>query len=260
MRNFLTFAIAGLMLALPAMQVFAFEDTISDNDLVDVIDLPDHNGSTVSDNDISDNIDDTDLFLGDPFPDSSDSLDPFISLGFSDSLYSISETLSSLTDDISLLSDYSGITYSIPELYLNYMRDVLSWSTLGDHYVAFPSSYVLYNNTYTYYILVVGDLSFSGSVFSGSDVDFYEFFPQVTSFSGNSNYRHSIQATFSFRPNASLCFTDLSSNYPNIRGTTNNYLFIILVILALAITFYTISKFGWGNPTFRRRSKGKRYF
>lgn len=243
------FLIAGLTLAYPAIVVCATEDitditvvTVSEND-------------TVSDNDISHLQDGVDLSADDPGSGSFDSSEYVDFSGFSDSLFLTNELLSSLENDIALLSDYSGITNAIPELYLDYMRDVLSWSTLGDKYVAFSSSYVLYNNTYTYYVLVVGDITFSGSAFSGSDVDVYEFFPQVTTFSGNTNYRHSIQATFSYRPNGYLCFTDLSANYPNIRGTTNNYLFIIIVILSFVITFYTVTKFGWGNAAIRRRSR-----
>lgn len=260
MKKFVFIAIAGIMLALPAMQVFAVEYTISENDIIIEPMLPDPDLSSPSENDIPFIIIDDDFDQEDPATDPSDTPELADFGSISDSLFLINETLSSLDNDISLLSDYSGISYSIPELYLTYMRDVLSWSTLGDNYVAFPSTYVLYNNTYTYYILVIGDITFSGSRFYGSDVDVYEFFPQVTSFSGNSNYRHSIQASFSFVPGASLCFTDLSSNYPNIRGTTNNYLFIIIVILVFVILFYTITKFGWGNISIRRRAAKKRYF
>lgn len=161
-----------------------------------------------------------------------------------------------LNDEVSLLSDYSGITTAIPTTYLDYMRDVLSWSVYGEKYVAFSSSYYLYNNTYTYYVLVVSDtLTWNGSRFTGSDVDVYEFFPQITNYTGNSNYRHTIQSFFSYSPNGFLCFTDLSSEYPNIRGTTNNYLFLFTCIFALALIFYTVSSFGFGNRHFRRRPK-----
>lgn len=171
-------------------------------------------------------------------------------------LYDIEQSIldlqSSIDNGISLLSDYTSYSGIIPDLYINYMRYVLSWSVINDKYVAFTSYYRLNNTNYSYYVIAVGDISFSGGVFSGNDVDVYEFFPNVTSFSSNSNYRHSIQSSFSFSPTGQLCFTDITSDYPDIRGQSDRFSFSFLVISALFVSFYVFTKFGWRNASRRK--------
>lgn len=246
-RLFYLICIAVFSLANTAMLVCATEY------ITDIIDLTDDisgNDIDVSGNDLDDYEDD----FGSDFPgyDDSENLD---FADFSDSDY---DDILMILNDIMELQAYSSYDGVIPEPYLTYMKDILSWSTIDDKYVAFVSSYYLNNRYYSYYVLALGDITFNGSYFSGSDVDVYTFYPTVTTFSGT-NYNHSIQSSFSYSPAGYLCFTDLSSNYPDIRGSTNRYLFIIIIFLALVLLFYTFTKFGIGSVFFRRRPKQRNY-
>lgn len=153
-------------------------------------------------------------------------------------------------DLIMLLNSYTGYTGTIPVQYIDYMRSCLNWSAYGDHYVAFVSSYVVNNNTRSYYVIAIGDISYNQSVFAGNGVDVYEFYPNIDSYNGYSNYRHTIQGSFSYRP-TSLCFTDLTPDFPDLRLTTDKYLYVILAVMACCLCFYTFTKFGWHN--LRRR-------
>lgn len=161
-------------------------------------------------------------------------------------------TLLDYDDLIMLLSNYNSYQGTIPDLYINYMRYVLSWSNIDDNYVAFVSNYTINSSNRVYYVIALGDITYFSGRFTGNDVDVYEFFPNSDSFNSYSNYRHSIQSTFSYSPNNQLCFTDLTSNYPDLRGQSDKFSFIFLVILAIFICFYTFTKFGWRNVPRRR--------
>lgn len=225
---FVPFFVAGIAFMRPATVSYAYEEDISVST------------NSISSNDIS--------FFSSIYSD--------VGSSFSD----FNSTILDLNDNISLLSDYSGYNGSIPEPYYSYLKDCLSWSLPGDNYVAFPSSYYYNNRNYVYYVIAISDsLVFNGSYFSGSDVDVYEFFPSPSAYNGNISFRHSIQSSFSFSSNGQLCFTDLSSSYPDLRGLTDRYLFVMLCIIALVIVFYTITKFGWGNVHIRRRSSRRKF-
>lgn len=155
-------------------------------------------------------------------------------------------------DLIMLLSNYPAYQGTIPDLYINYMRYVLSWSTIDDKYVAFVSYYTLNSSTRVYYTIVLGDIKFQNGRFSGNGVDVYEFFPNIDSYNSYSNYRHSIKSTFSYSPGNQLCFTDITSSYPDLRGQSDKFSFIFLVILAIFISFYVFTKFGFRNAPRRR--------
>lgn len=161
-------------------------------------------------------------------------------------------TLVDYDDFIELLSNYTNYQGVIPAQYMDYLRSCLSWSTLNDHYVAFVSSYTVSSSVRSYYVIAIGDLSLNGNTFVGSAVDVYEFFPSTDSFNRYSNFRHTIQSTFSFTSSGGLVFTDLSSAYPDLRTSSDKYLFTALVILAIVICFYVFTKFGWRNVGHRR--------
>lgn len=154
-------------------------------------------------------------------------------------------------DLIDLFSNYNNMTGVIPSQYMDYLRSCLSRATLNDHYVAFVSNYTVNGLVRVYYVIAIGDISINGSTFTGSGVDVYEFFPNVDSFNGYSNYRYFLQRSFSFTSSGGLVFTDLSSSYPDLRTISDRYLFVALTVLALSVTFYTFTKFGWHN--LRRR-------
>lgn len=220
-----------------------------------IIELDGVNFDTVSGNEISDmmpdieqpivDLDDVDSSLSgnaiEFYPDIPD---------YTDDLQGIYAVLS----DIVELSSYSAADGTIPEPYLSYVRGCLSWSGIHDNYVAFVSSYYLNNRTYTYYVCAVGDITYSSGSFTGSDVDVYTFYPNVTTSSGT-NYRHDLQSSFSYSPNGYLCFTDLSSDFPDLRTQDTKYLFVLVTVCAAAIIFYTVTKFGFGKVNFRRRYK-----
>lgn len=220
-----------------------FDDSVSGNELPSV----DSDIFFPSDDGFLDN----DFFYDDGFSSSISGND--VGFDFSGFDFDFDEIVSILSD-IQEYQSYSSYEGVIPEPYYTYMKDILCWSTLSDNYVAFVSSYYYSNRNYNYYVLALGDLSFNGSVFTGSDVDVYEFYPTVTGYS-STNYKHSIQSSFSYVPSGYLCFTDLSSNYPDLRGVSNRYLLVILVVFALVVLFYTFTKFGFGNVTFRRRPR-----
>lgn len=251
MRHLLFLTIAGLMLASPAIVVCATESIDDISDITDITDITvsDNNlDSTVSDNDLGG---DSDNVLSDDF-NAAESDPEFDNIQFGQ----LSEILFTLNDDIMLLNEYGGYSGAIPEPYYTYLKDCLSWSSPFDYYVAFVSSYYLDNRTYNYYVIAVSDtLSFSGSRFSGTDVDVYEFFPTSTSYSGYGTFRHTLQPTFGYSPGSQLCFTDLTSSYPDLRGLHNRYLFVMLCIFATIIAFYTLTKIIGYNVHFRRKPK-----
>lgn len=158
-------------------------------------------------------------------------------------------------DLIVLLSDYQSATGTTSDLYLQYYKYVLSTASYGDHYVAFSSTYNLNNRSYTYYIIALGDLDYNAGTrtFNGSGVDVYKFYPNADSYNGYVNYNHSIDSAFSYTFSGGITFTDLSSDFPDLRTQDVKYLYVMLSVTACAVTFYTITKFGWRNASRRRQ-------
>lgn len=167
----------------------------------------------------------------------------------------MSRPLVDYDDLIMLLSNYAGTNGTISDLYLQYFKGVLSWSSYGDHYVAFSSSYV-YNgsNTRVYYVIAVGDLTYNAGTrtFSGSGVDVYKFYPNADQGNGYINYSHVVDNNFSYTFSGSITFTDLSSAFPDLRSQSTRYLYVILSVMALMLCYYTFTKFGWRNASKRR--------
>lgn len=233
-RRFLFyFGVAAIAFTLAARVVHASELDVSGNELSDDLDFGD-----------SDQV-----FDDVQFPELSDD--------FSAAAPELSDDLMVDYDYlVDLLSAYGSNPGIISEPYLTYIRSCLSWCTVNDKYVAFVSSYTYGNSSYTYYLCAIGDISYDGTTFSGQDVSVYQFFPNANAYG---NYRFRIQPTFSYTPgpygSTSLCFTDISSDFPDIRGQSTKYIYVILCIFALVIVFYTITKFGFGNVHIRRRSK-----
>lgn len=209
-----------------------FEDEFSQDDFVqdnfdDVLETPDF--PTISGNDISD------------LPDYSSELADLYAL--------VSELY-----DFQVMTAYSPAEGTIPEPYLSYVKACLSWCSPHDNYVAFVSQYYYNTRYYSYYVVAIGDITYNGSVFSGSGIDVYTFYPSITGYT-STNYSHQLQSTFSYNPAGYLCFTDLTSNYPDLRGQQTKYTFTLLCLAVLAIIFYTVTKFGFGNVHLRRRSR-----
>lgn len=250
MRKIILFIVAGLAFTLPATRVYATEDstdiiditdfvgTVSGNEVSDMLppdpewQLPllELEEGTVSGNDISDMIPD--------FPDYSVEL----------------QNIYMLLSDWMEIQSYNSADGTIPEPYLSYIKGCLSWSGIHDNYVAFVSQYYLNNRYYNYYVIAIGNITYSSGVFVGSDVDVYTFYPTVTTSTGT-NYRYELQSSFRYAPSGYLCFTDLSSSYPDLRSQDTKYLFVIVTIIACAVVFYTVTKFGFGKVNFRRRAK-----
>lgn len=259
--TFVAFVVAAYAFMHAATVCFAVEEDVYDYDM-------DGSETDFEENledfipEFPDQLDDDVIFLPSESFDSDFFFDPDFdgSLSGNDIDYTMPDYDSQFDEIINILSDiqeyqsYGSYDGVIPEPYLTYMKDILSWATLSDNYVAFVSSYYYSNRTYNYYVLALGDISFNGSSFTGTAIDVYEFYPTVTGYSGT-NYKHSLQSSFSYAPSGYLCFTDLSSSYPDLRGQTNRYLLVLLVVLALFVSFYTFTKFGFGNVSFRRRPR-----
>lgn len=236
----LYFILVAALALMPAARVHAEEINPNDEYI-----------GTVSGNELSDNLEDDRSdqdFDSEQFDEFSDNYDAAAS-----DLSSILEQLQIIDNDtlIELLSAYGSNTGVINEPYLTYIRSCLSWCTMTDKYVAFVSSYTYGNSTYSYYVCAIGDISYNGSIFTGSDIDVYSFYPNANLYG---NFRHDIQATFSYAPGNSLCFTDISSNFPDIRGQDTKFLYAFLCVLGIVIVFYTVTKFGFGNVHIKRRS------
>lgn len=153
---------------------------------------------------------------------------------------------------IELLSSYGSNTGIISEPYLSYIRSCLSWMGVDDNYVAFVSSYTYGNNTYTYYVCAIGDISYSGSYFYADSVSLFSFYPNATPYG---NFRHEFQSNFRYTPANSLCFSNISDSFPDIRGQDTRLIYIIVCFIALFVVFYTVTKFGWRTLRKRRGSK-----
>lgn len=157
-----------------------------------------------------------------------------------------------ILSDIQTMMAYTSYNGNIPEPYYSYMKDVLSWKGYGENYVSFVSSYQYGNNTYTYYVCVVGNITYNGSSFSGSNVRVYRFYPNTNT--GHRSFEFSQESTFSLVP-SSLVFTDLSSNYPDLQGHDYRIRYAEYCILGIVISFYVIGKFFPSSISFRRRPR-----
>lgn len=235
MTGFSKIIFAGMLLAAVAAAapaiVFAAdvsdqEGTVSGNDVF----LPDiedsgqdesislEDSSTVSGNGISGS-DDPDSG-GQPVEDDS---------SFSSSEFS--ELLSLLSDDIELRSSYNSYYGSISSTYVEYFRGYLSRLGFYDHYVC--SRVSQYD-----YIFAYGDLTFSGGIFSGSDI-------MVVTFStrDNGTFSSGLQSSFSLNPHSYLVYTDIDSPYPSLATSADMSLRQVVFFIGILVTFYTLTQF-----------------
>lgn len=157
-----------------------------------------------------------------------------------------------ILSDIQTMMAYTSYNGNIPEPYYSYMKDVLSWKGYGENYVGFVSSYQYGNNTYSYYVIAVGNITYNGSSFIGSNVRVYRFYPNTNT--GHRSFEFSQESSFSLVPSG-LVFTDLSSNFPDMQGHEFRIRYAELCLLGIVISFYVIGKFFPSSISFRRRPR-----
>lgn len=156
----------------------------------------------------------------------------------------------SLVDDVEVdgssvvpYADYSSYWGLFSSDYYNYFSGFLSKLSPNDHYVA--SMFQNNNNNNNYLFAWGEDLTWNGSYFVGTDVNVVTY--------TNSNYTHTKQSSFSFRPNNSLCYSDLTTIYPALSTPGDTYLRIVLYCFAFVFVFYVLTKFVVFRSRTRRR-------
>lgn len=140
----------------------------------------------------------------------------------------------------SYYNDYTGSWGLLSSDYYNYFSGFLSKLSPNEHYVC--SRYTEWNNNNNYIFAWGEDLSYNGSYFVGTNV-------HVVTYSNT--YSYSLQSSFSFNPNGSFCYSDLSSIYPALSSPSDVYLRLVLYCFAFVFVFYVLTKF----VVFRRRSR-----
>lgn len=226
--------------AMQPIAIFASE-IVSDNNII-YDDLEDFNDEAVFPPTVSGN---------EIFPDDT----PVHEVG-SDASLSSSDFVSgnSLPDDSSeddgLISPYSSYnTYYgvISTSYLEYMRGYLGKLSPTQHYVGARTGQYEY-------IFAYGDsLSFSGSLFSGTDVMVLTWYTN-----GNGSFSHSMQSSFSLSPGSYLVYSDLTDIYPSLADSSAVSLRQLVFVSAIFISFWTFGQFMRRSGTaFIHRRRGR---
>lgn len=124
--------------------------------------------------------------------------------------------------------------------YITYFKDILSGADFKDNYVAFRSGQYEYT-------LIVGELDFSGGVFSlvesGKEYRFY-----TTSSNYNSQYYYDVNdiGEFSLLANNSILYSDVG-DYPELIERGVKYEMFTALLLCVALLGIVFGRF------FRRR-------
>lgn len=140
-------------------------------------------------------------------------------------------------------SDYDGYDGVISDAYLQYFRGLCAKLSPSSHYVCARTG------QYTY-IFASGNALTYDRVFSGTDIT-------VTTI--NTRYDLSIstatESTFTFDPSGYMCYSDLSDVYPALTTVGDLSLRQIVFVIAIAISFYTVTSFLKGGRRWVRRRK-----
>ena len=122
---------------------------------------------------------------------------------------------------------------NISTTYITIFRDIVSKLPLTADYVFFRSGQYEY-------LMVVGDLDYNGSMFTGSDVTQYIL---VTNGNYNSTYEYGTAHlnSFSLAPSDALVYSNLG-NYPDLYDRSDYTLVGIFFAIGLCFACYLISK------------------
>ena len=149
-----------------------------------------------------------------------------------------------LSGDIMLLSSYDAQSATISTDIVNYFRGIVAKFPFGYHYVLFRSGNYQYIFAYGY------NLSYSGTQFTGSNVDVIIYNSQSTSFS----YTHEKQSSFILRPLNGLIYTDLVDYYPSLSDVSAMSLRQLLYFAVIAGLVWTMGNFmKFGGARFARK-------
>lgn len=131
---------------------------------------------------------------------------------------------------IMLLSNYSGVyDGTMSSTYVNYARDTVSKFTPGEHYVFFRPS------QYKYRLVYGSDLELSGSVFTGTALQYIEYDSRYYTVS------YGVEGDFSLTTNGYLVYTDLQGLFPTLDSGVRNYEFKTLLFVAVVYLLYLIA-------------------
>ena len=120
---------------------------------------------------------------------------------------------------------------TISTTYITIFRDIASK-------LPFTSDYVFFRSGQYEYILVAGDLEYSGSMFSGSDLTQYIL---TTNGNYNNNYEFGTVSlnTFNLAPGSALVYSNLGS-FPDLYDRSDYTLVGIFFAIALCFCCYLI--------------------
>lgn len=206
-----------------------FYEYLQDHDIYSGEDVIPDRFFPVIDGSVSDNFIDSDpVFSDSPFDVPSDRDDP----------------LYSYDDFIMFFSNYDTYYGSIGTTYLEYMRGFLPKLSFNDHYVASRVS------QYQYIFAYGSSLSWTGSLFTGSDV-------MVITLNTNNNgsYTSGVQSSFTLNPGSFMVYSDLSDVYPSLADSGDFSLRQIVIFIGILVTFYTVGLFIKGFSVKRRSRK-----
>lgn len=127
---------------------------------------------------------------------------------------------------------------NISSTYTAYFRDIVASASSFDDYIYWRSGQYEYS-------LVVGDLDYSGGVFSSDDACTHYIFTTSSGYNSSFSYRTVEINDFSLSVGDAFVYSNLG-NYPNLTDRGDFYALASLLLLLVALCMYLVrSVFGF---------------
>ena len=128
-------------------------------------------------------------------------------------------------------ASYTTHDGNISTTYITIFRDIVGKISPLDDYVFFRSGQYEY-------ILVSGDLEYSGGSFAGQSVKVYRIVTD-SAYSSTYSYFQTEETAFSLTPGSGLVYSNLGA-YPDLIDRTSFYAFASLILLLACVCMYLI--------------------
>ena len=128
-------------------------------------------------------------------------------------------------------ASYNAYDGNLSTTYITIFRDIVGKVSLLDDYVFFRSGQYEY-------LLVSGDLEFSGGSFTGQTVTVYRIVTD-SAYSSTYSYFQTEEIDFSLSPGSGLVYSNLGA-YPDLIDRTSLYSFASLILLLACVCMYLV--------------------
>lgn len=132
-------------------------------------------------------------------------------------------------------ASYTPYEGTISSTYITYFKDIVSGIGFNENYVAFRSGQ--YD-----YVLVVGDLEYSGTTFTLNDTGTIYTFTTSGNYNSYTSYDVQEISDFSMSPSDKIIYSDLGQ-FPQLLERGAKYEMLSAVLLCIALLGFVVGRF-----------------